>query len=61
MDSVSNFVNKMCIKFKLSGSSFNVWFHRVVEVLDNWIKFFFMSRGLLSLGRSKRVEQAECS
>ena len=39
VDSVSNFVNKRCIKFKLSVNSFNAWFNRVVEVLDNRIKF----------------------
>ena len=41
VDSVSNFVNKMCNKFKLSVNSFNAWFNRVVEVPDNRIKFFF--------------------
>ena len=40
VDSVSNFVNKMCTKFKLSVNSFNAWFNRVVEFLDNWTKFF---------------------
>ena len=40
MDSVSNFVNKMCTKFKLSVNSLNAWFNRVVEVQDNWMKFF---------------------
>ena len=54
MDSVFNFVNKMCTKFKLSVNSFNAWFNRVVEILDNGIKFY-SSRGLLSLGRSKPV------
>ena len=54
MDSVSNFVNKMCTKFKLSVNSCNAWFNRVVEVLDNRITFF-SSWGLLSLGRSKPV------
>ena len=54
VDSVFNYVNKMCTKFKLSVNSFNAWFNRVVEVLDNRIKFF-SSRGLLSLGRFKPV------
>ena len=49
---VSNFVHKMCTKFKLSMNSFNAWFNRVVEVLDNRIKLF-RRRGSLSLGRSK--------
>ena len=55
VDSVSNFVNKMCTKFKLSVNSFNTWFNRVEKVLNNRIKFFFSSRGLFSLGRSKPV------
>ena len=52
MNSVSNFVNRMCTKFKLCVNSFNAWFNRVVEVLDNRNKFF-SRRGLLSLGRCK--------
>ena len=54
VDSVSNFVNKMCTKLKLSVNSFNAWFNRVGEVLDNRINFL-SSWGLLSLGRSKPV------
>ena len=42
VDSVSNFVNKMCTKFKLSVNSFNASFNRVVEVLDNRFKFFLV-------------------
>ena len=42
VDSVSNFVNKMCTKFKLSVNSSNAWLKRVVEVLDNRMKFFFV-------------------
>jgi len=40
VESVSNFNNKMCTKFKLSVNSFIAWFNRVGEVLHNRIKFF---------------------
>jgi len=54
VDSASNFVNKMCTKFKLSVNSLNAWFSRVVKVLDNRMKYF-RSQGLLSLAQSKPV------